>query len=389
MQRLVFATAMAIGLSVGAAQAADVRGVTDTEIVIGTYPDLSGVTVAWGVNNSNAIRMAFEEQNAKGGINGRKIRYILEDNQYQVPRSIQAANKLINRDNVFLLIANGGTPMNNAVLPDQLAKGVPNMFPLTSARSMYEPYNRLKFGLASSYYDQMRAGVKYFVELRGKKAVCAMYQDTDFGRDVIDGVRDQLAAQNMKLVAETSHKPTDTDFTAAAAKLRDAKCDVIMLGTIVRDAIQAVSAVRKSGWDVDMLAQVASYDEAVAEVPGGVTEGLYAMTSVQFINPEDPRPAVQEFVAKYKKEFGKDPNFAAQIGYTDGQLLIQGLRNAGRDLTLDSFIAGMEKIKDYHDIFGSPPMSYGPNKRQGSNESFLTRVHNGHWVTVVPTPLGY
>jgi branched-chain amino acid transport system substrate-binding protein len=162
-----------------------------------------------------------------------------------------------------------------------------------------------------------------------------------------------------------------------------------MLGTIVRDAIQAVSAVRKSGWDVDMLAQVASYDEAVAEVPGGVTEGLYAMTSVQFINPEDPRPAVQDFVTKYKKEFGKEPNFAAQIGYTDGQLLIQGLQNAGRDLTLDSFIAGMEKIKDYKDIFGSPPMSYGPNKRQGSNESFLTRVHNGHWVTVVPTPLGY
>jgi len=130
---LIMATAMATLLSGGAVRAADVRGVTDSEIVIGTYTDLSGVTVAWGVNNSNAIRMAFEEQNAKGGINGRKIRYILEDNQYQVPRSIQAANKLINRDNVFLLIANGGTPMNNAVLPDQLAKGVPNMFPLTCA----------------------------------------------------------------------------------------------------------------------------------------------------------------------------------------------------------------------------------------------------------------
>ena len=93
--------------------------------------------------------MAFDEQNAKGGINGRKIKYIVEDNQYQVPRSVQAANKLINRDNVFLMVANGGTPMNNATMPEQLEKGVPNMFPLTSARSMYEPLNRLKFGLAS------------------------------------------------------------------------------------------------------------------------------------------------------------------------------------------------------------------------------------------------
>ena len=115
MRHLLLASAIAVGIA-GAASAADpVRGVTDTEITIGTYTDLSGVTVAWGVNNSNAYRMAFDEVNAKGGINGRKIKYIVEDNQYQVPRSIQAANKLINRDNVFFMVANGGTPMNNAV----------------------------------------------------------------------------------------------------------------------------------------------------------------------------------------------------------------------------------------------------------------------------------
>ena len=148
------------------AKAADVRGVTDKEIVIGTYTDLSGVTAMWGVNNSNAWRMAFDEANAAGGINGRMIKYIVEDNQYQVPRSVQAMNKLINLDHIFIAVANGGTPMNNATMPDELAKGVPNVFPLTSARSMYEPLNHLKFGLAASYYDQMRAGVKYFVEVK-------------------------------------------------------------------------------------------------------------------------------------------------------------------------------------------------------------------------------
>ena len=381
--------ALAAGAWAGPASAAAVRGVTDTEIIIGTYTDLSGVTVAWGVNNSNAYRMAFEEINAAGGINGRKIRYIVEDNQYQVPRSIQAANKLINRDGVFLLVANGGTPMNNAVMPDQLAKGVPNMFPLTSARSMYEPFNRLKFGLASSYYDQMRAGLKYFVEKRGKKTLCAMYQDTDFGRDVMDGVRDQLKAMHLKLAAETAHKPTDTDFTASVAKLRDANCDLIMLGTIVRDTVQAISAVRKTGWKVDMLGQVASYDSAVAEVPGGVSDGYYCMTSVLFIKPDDPRPAVQAFRKHYMDRYGKEPNFAAQIGYTGAQLLIEGLKKAGRNLDLDSFIAGMESIKDYKDIFGSPPMTYGPKRRQGSNESFLAEVKGGQWVAALPDPLGY
>ncbi|MCC6717923.1 MAG: ABC transporter substrate-binding protein [Acetobacteraceae bacterium] len=394
MRRMFLAgAAAAVGvLAVGLAQPASaqaVRGVTDTEIIIGTYTDLSGVTVAWGVNNSNAIRMAFDEVNAKGGINGRKIKYIVEDNQYQVPRSIQAANKLINRDGVFLMIANGGTPMNNAVMPDQLAKGVPNMFPLTSARSMYEPFHRLKFGLVSSYYDQMRSAVKYLVEKQGKKALCAMYQDTDFGRDVYDGVRDQLKAMNMKLAGETAHKPTDADFSASVARLRDAKCDALLLGTIVRDTNQIVAAVRKIGWDVEIMTQVAAYDSAVAEVPGGVTEGLLCMTSIEFVHPDDKRPAVQAFLKNYKERYGREPNFAAQIGYTAAQLTMEGLRNAGRNLTLDSFIAGMEAIHGYKDIFGSPPMTFGPKIRQGSNMSLLTVVKGGKWELVQPEPLGY
>jgi len=372
------------------AMAADsVRGVTDNEIVIGTYTDLSGVTAMWGVNNTNAWRMVFDEANSEGGINGRKIKYIVEDNQYQIPRSVQAANKLINRDGVFMMVANGGTPMNNATMPDQLAKGVPNVFPLTSARSMYEPLHHLKFGLAASYYDQMRAGVKLFVEQHHSKTVCAMSQDTDFGRDVMDGARDQLKAMNMKLAAETLHKPTDTDFSASVARLRDANCDLILVGGIVRDSVQIISAVRKTGWKVDMLGQAASYDEAVAEVPGGVTEGFYSMAPVLYVAASATNPAVKEFAEKYKKLYGKEPNFAAQIGYTAGQLVVLALQKAGKDLTADSFVTGMESIKDWHDIFGSPPMTFSATKHQGSNESFLCVVKDGKWEPVSATPVWY
>jgi len=387
LRRFVLAACCAALL--GTAAFAATRGVSDSAIAIGTYTDLSGVSVAWGVNNSNAYRMAFDERNAAGGINGRKIKYIVEDNQYQVPRSVQAANKLINRDNVFLMVANGGTPMNNATMPEQIEKGVPNVFPLTSARSMYEPLNRLKFGLASSYYDQMRSGVKYFVEQKGKKQLCALYQDTDFGRDVMNGVWDQTKAMGIKLAAETTHKPTDTDFSAPVARLRDAKCDLLLLGSIVRDTNQIIAAVRKVGWNVDMLGQVASYDEAVAQLPGGASDGFYSMTSVLYAYPDDPRPAVQAFARKYKALYGKDPNFAAQIGYTGAQLLMLGLERAGKDLTLDGFIAGLESIKDYRDIFGSPPMSFGPDKHQGSSQSFLAQVRGGRWVPVSTEPIGY
>ena len=104
MRKTLVAAALAVGLISPALAADPVRGVTDTEIIIGTYTDLSGVTAMWGVNNSNTWRMAFDEANAAGGINGRKIKYIVEDNQYQIPRSVQAANKLINHDGVFVLV---------------------------------------------------------------------------------------------------------------------------------------------------------------------------------------------------------------------------------------------------------------------------------------------
>src|SRR3984957_17803582 len=241
----LFASALAFAAFATTASAQTVRGVTDTEIVIGTVTDLSGVTAVQGVNNSDAIRMAFDQANAKGGIHGRKIKYVVEDNQYQVPRAVQAINKLLNSDNIFLALDDGGTPMNDANMPAQFAKNVPNVFPLTAARSMYEPYNRLKFAQFASYYDQMRAAVKYFASQRGRKAFCVMYQETDFGKDVLAGVVAQTEAMGMKVVATTAHKPTDTDFNAPVEKLKDAGCDAVMMGTIVRDTNIIIQTARK------------------------------------------------------------------------------------------------------------------------------------------------
>lgn len=371
------------------AHAADsVRGVTDTEIVIGTITDLSGVTAVQGVNNSDAVRMAFDEVNAKGGVYGRKIKYIVEDNQYQVPRAVQAMNKLLNNDRVFLTIDDGGTPMNDANMPAQFAKNVPNMFPLTAARSMYQPYNKLKFGQFASYYDQMRAAVKYFHEKEGRKAFCVSYQDSDFGKDVLAGVVDETKALGLNVVATTAHRPTDTDFNAPMEKLHDAGCDIVMLGTIVRDTNIIIQTARKMNWKVDLVGQFASYDTAVASLPGGATEGTYCMTPALYAYPDDPRPAVQDFAKRYKARFGREPNFHGEVGYTAAHLVILGLQNAGKNLTVDSFINGMESIHNYKDIFGTE-LSFGPNQHHGSTRSFLTVVKDGRWVPVEQEALSY
>jgi branched-chain amino acid transport system substrate-binding protein len=332
--------------------------------------------------------MAFDDINAKGGINGRKIHYIVEDDQYQVPRAVQAINKLLNNDHIFMALVNGGTPMNDAMMPMMFAKNVPNVLPLTAARSMYEPYHDLKWSQFASYYDQMRAGVRYFVQERHKKTICAMYQDTDFGRDVLSGVKAEAEALGMKVVAETAHRPTDTEFSASVTKLHQANCDLVTMGTIVRDSVLILSTMKKQGWQVDAVGPVAAYDTAVATAPGEVGEGFYAMAPTLYAYPDDPRPAVKAFATEYKQKFGIDPNYLGETGYTAAGVVIEALRRAGRDLTVESFTKAMESINDYEDIFGGK-LSFGPRQHHGSTTAFLAVVKNGRWVPVEEHALSY
>jgi branched-chain amino acid transport system substrate-binding protein len=381
------------GLSIALAAAgitgamAQQRGVTANEVVMGMHTDLSGVAATYGVSSSNGVKMRFDELNAVGGVEGRKIRLVVEDQAYQVPKAVQACNKLINRDKIFAMVAPLGTPMNQACFKDQFAAGVPNLFPLSAARSMYEPFERLKFYGAASYVDQTRTGINYLVTQKGKKNICVMYQDTDFGKEILEGAKLQAEKLKMKVVETAAHKPTDQDFTASLTKLKAAGCDVIAMGTIVRDTIVPYTAARKMGWnDVTFVGSSATYDLVVGAAPGmdgfigiGLTEMPYADSKLE---------PVRQFVANYNEKFKIAPNIGAVYGYVAADLTAQGLINAGKNLTTDSFVAGMEKIQKYHDIFGGPEVSFGPQIRQGANSSFVAEVKGGKWNAITP-PLGF
>jgi len=389
VKRVMVGALVGVAALAGTVAAQPARGVSKSEIVLGMHTDLSGPAATYGVSSSNAVKMRFDEVNAAGGVNGRKIKLIIEDTQYQVPRAVQAGTKLINRDHIFAMVAPLGTPMNNALFKDQLEAGVPNLFPLSAARSMYEPFNRLKFYGAASYVDQVRAGINYFVTQKGKKALCAMYQDTDFGKEVLDGVNIQAEKLKIKVLETATHKPTDQDFTAQITKLKGAGCDLVVLGTIVRDSIVPYSTARKIGWtDVDFLGSAASYDLFVAAAQGGVTEGLYAMGLTEMPYRDTLRPDAQAWFDRYKDRYRAEPNIGAVYGHVAADLTVLGLERAGANLTLDSFIKGLESIKGYRDIFGGPEVSFGPDKRQGANSSYLAVVKGGRWVRLTD-PLGF
>jgi branched-chain amino acid transport system substrate-binding protein len=371
----------AVALAAAAAGQTETRGVTATEIVLGMHTDLSGPAATYGVSSSNAVKMRFDDVNAAGGIHGRKIRLVVEDTQYQVPRAVQAGNKLISRDRIFAMVAGLGTPMNNALFKDQFEAGVPNLFPLSAARSMFEPFHKLKFYGAATYVDQVRAGINYFATKKGKKALCAMYQDTDFGKEVMDGVQVQAEKMKLKIAETVTHKPTDQDFTAQITKLKAAGCDLVVLGTIVRDSIVPYATARKIGWtDVDFLGSAATYDLFVAGAQGGVTEGLYAMGLTDMPYRDTLSPKAQDWYDKYKDRFKTDPNIGAIYGHVAADLTVVALEKAGANLTLDSFVKAMESIKGYRDIFNGPEVNFGPDKHQGANSSFLAVVKGGRWV---------
>ena len=364
------------------------QGVSDSEIILGSHTDLSGPVAIWGVGSINGARMRFEEANEAGGVNGRQIKFVVEDTQYQIPRAIQAANKLINRDKVFAMVLALGTPTNNAVLTQQLKAGIPNMFPLTGARSMVEPYHDLKFAQRGIYYDEIRAGVKYFLEEMGKEKPCVIYQDTDYGQEILEGAEDQLKEMGQALVGVSAHKPTESEFTASIIRLRNAQCDVVFMGTIHRDTILILEAARKMKFDVVFVGNNAAYGQVIAEQESGSGEGYHAFVHMAKLYKEDGlSDKVKRWWDRYEARFNVEPGIPAMEGYRAADLVVTALENAGPDLDKAGFLAATEAITDYQDIFGYQ-IQFGPGDHKGVSESLLSVVENGKWKTLA-TAISY
>ena len=358
------------------------QGVSDSEIILGSHTDLSGPVAIWGVGSINGARMRFEEANEAGGVNGRQIKFVVEDTQYQIPRAIQAANKLINRDKVFAMVLALGTPTNNAVLTQQLKAGIPNMFPVTGARSMVEPYHDLKFAQRGIYYDEIRAGVKYFLQEMGKEKPCVIYQDTDYGQEILEGAEDQLKEMGQALVGVSAHKPTESEFTASIIRLRNAQCDVVFMGTIHRDTILILEAARKMKFDVVFVGNNAAYGQVIAEQESGSGEGYHAFVHMAKLYKEDGlSDIVKRWWDRYEARFNVEPGIPAMEGYRAADLVVTALENAGPDLDKAGFLAATEAIENYQDIFGYQ-IQFGPGDHKGVSESLLSVVEDGKWKTL-------
>jgi len=363
----------------GPALAADQQGVSKNEIVIGTIQDLSGPLAGYGKQARNGMQLRIDELNEQGAIHGRKLKLLVEDSGYDPKKAVLAAQKLVNQDKIFIMAGHLGTAQNNAAMPIQFEKQVVNFMPLTASRDMYDAPNELKYALLSSYYDQIRMVLPKMATDKNAKKICIIYQDDEFGLEVLRGAEAGVKTLNMELTEKTSFKRGSTDFSTQVAKMKSAGCELVVLGTIIRETIGTVAEARKTGFNPIFLASIAAYTDLIHKLGGKAMDGIYATNVVQNPYLDEASQPIRFWANKYKTKFNEDPAVFSAYGYIMIDIFIQAAQKAGPNLTSASFVKAMNSMTIPPDFFGTPTLTYNNTKRLGSEAVKLSQIQDGKW----------
>ena len=375
----------ALALAAGAAQAQKgaTQGVSKNEILIGSIQDLSGPIAQFGKQTRFGMQLRIDELNEQsGGIHGRKIKLLIEDSQYDPKKAVLAAQKLVNQDKIFAMVAHIGTTNNLATMPILFAKNVPNYYPITASKQMFEPFHPLKFAPGASYYDQLRIFAPRLAKEKNIKKPCSLAQDDDFGQEVAEGAEAGLKTMGLSLAEKTTYKTGATDFSSQVARMKAAGCDMVILGTIIRETIGSIAEARKTGYNPVFIGSSAVYTDLIHKLGRQAMEGLYGVMTVQNPYLDDASPQIRFWATKYQTKFNEEPTVFSIYGYQAIDQVIAAAQKAGPNLTTESFVKALETIKFPTDIFGSPEGAYGPKLRQAATVSRLSQIQGGKWKVV-------
>ena len=383
MKARLIATTLAAALAASGVFA-QTQGVTKDEILVGTIQDLSGPIAAFGKSARNGMQLRADEINEQGGLNGRKIKLIAEDSGYDPKKAVLAAQKLAQRDKIFVTAGNIGTPIAMATMPIFFEKNIPHLFPLTAARQMYDPLHKLKYSFAATYFDQVRSGIKYLTKTKADRKWCIIYQDDDFGAEVLAGAEAGLKEQGKTLTEKTSYKRGSTDFSSQVARMKGSNCDTVVMGTIIRETVGTLAEAKKTGLNADFIGTSAAYTHLIHRLGGPVANGFIAAHTVAHPYLDDAAQNVRFWAAKYKTKFNEDPDVFSAYGYVIMDNVIAALAKTGKNLTTDNFIKALDSLSTPPDMFGGDGMTFTPTKHLGSNKSRLSQIKDGKWTVITP-----
>ena len=364
----LLAATLSFGLIVSASAE---NGVTDTEVIIGGVVDLSGPIAFMGKGVSRGANTYFQMINDQGGIHGRKIKYLVEDDGYSPPKSVAAAKKLIERDNIFSMFMVLGSAQTLAMYPILERAGVPLIQPATQNSHIGTPVKKFLFLADPTYVDQAKIGVDYAIgELKLENPKVGMiYQDDEPGHDYRDGVKAACEHYKLELVADVPYKRGTVDFSAHVAKLKDAGANLVMMWTLIREPAGILKEAQKVEYKPTWITATPSTADVVLKLAGESSfygSGYYGTAIVYYPFPDNP--AFIEMNSVWSKYNGEEPwGFYDWYGWGCAQIMVEGLRLAGQDLTREGLIKAMETMTDFKtNVFG--PITYSATKHNGNNQ---------------------
>jgi len=353
------------------ASAQKVRGVTDTEILIGQWGPQTGPAAPWGAV-ARGTDLLCKIVNEEGGINGRKFKYFLRDDAYQPAKTKAIAKEFVEDIGVFAIIGGVGVATGMTARDYLMENQVFWFAPVTGVYEWIRPFQKYLFAVYPLYDDEAYNLTDYLYEKLGLKKIAMFYQNDDYGKQGVMGVERYLKDKNINLVAKVSAEVTDRDLSTHALKLKDSGAEAVVMWAMPTHAALILGETAKIGFKPQWATSNTLSDSALMMQ---ITKGLWAgMIHSNFVElPDSNLPLMVKYREWHKK---LAPQERWGVFYLAGLVFIEpffeGVKRAGKNLNNDTLMKALESIKDFRGIGG--PLSYSPTERQGAKHVFYGKV---------------
>ena len=346
------------------------NGVTNDKILLGQAAVFSGPAAQLGIQMRNGIKAYFDQVNEKGGVHGRKLELVTEDDQYEAKVAPVASKKLIDEHKVFALLGYVGTPTGVAHLPVVTQAKVPLVGMFTGAEALRSPVNRYVFHVRASYYDETEKIVEQVVSTGGKK-IAVFYQNDAYGEAGRKGTELALDRRQLKIHSTGTVERNTVAVEAAAKAIHASQPDAVVMVSAYTSIAAFVRAMQKAGSGATFYNVSFVGSKALADALGKDGVGV-AISQVVPFPWGTGVPVVKEYQEAAKKAGFTDYNFSALEGYLTAKVMVEGLKRAGKNLTREGLVDALEKMDDVD--LGGFFVSYSPKNHAGSKFVDLTII---------------
>ena len=349
---------------------AQAPGVTADRVLLGQAAVLSGPAAQLGIQMRNGIKAYLDFVNEKGGVHGRRIELVSEDDFYEASRAPAATKKLIEEHRVFSLIGYVGTPTGVAHMPVYTQARVPLVGMFTGAEALRVPFNRYAFHVRASYYDETEKIVEQVLSIGGKN-IAVFYQDDAYGQAGLKGVEIAMGKRGLKVSALGTVERNTVKVENAVKAINAARPDAVVMISAYTSCAEFIRQMKKAGSAATFYNVSFVGSKALSDALGKEGVGV-AISQVVPFPWGTAVPVVKEYHQLSKKAGFTDYNFSAMEGFLVAKVAVEGLRRAGRSLTREGYVDALERMNDVD--LGGFFISYSPKNHTGSRFVDLTII---------------